>query len=124
MEVEEMVAAEAERPAEGPQGAASYVLSKLQAELEAPSPSDLLPRVREVLDAVRQSLALLHALRSALELPAAAGMQECADAAAHSHAAATRLAQQARELCELLQVPSAEGLVPAVHQLLDRVARP
>ena len=57
------------------------VLAKLQAELEAADPTDLLPRVREVLEAVRQGHALLHALRTALALPAAASMHECAAAA-------------------------------------------
>tara|TARA_B100000780_G_scaffold264019_1_gene218335 strand:- start:324 stop:488 length:165 start_codon:yes stop_codon:yes gene_type:complete len=52
-----------------------------------------------VLEAVRQGHALLHALRTALALPAAASMHECAAAAARAHAAAATLSAQAQRLC-------------------------
>jgi len=95
------------------------VLAKLQAELEAADPTDLLPRVREVLEAVRQGHALLHALRTALALPAAASMHECAAAATRAHAAAATLSAQAQRLCELLELRGPDALVPAVQRLVD-----
>ena len=102
LELRQLVTAEAEAAARlresggAPPGAARHVLAKLQAELEAADVTALLPRVREVLEAVRQGHALLHALRTALALPAAASMHECAAAATRAHAAAATLSAQAR----------------------------
>ena len=54
-------------------------------------------RPLQMLEAVRQGHALLHALRAALALPAAASMQECAAAAARAHSTAATLSAQVRQ---------------------------
>ena len=130
LEVEEMVRSEGDRfagtafGASGPpEGAVEFVVKKLQAELEVASLADVLPRVRDLSNALRASLDFLKSLRGALRLPDDASMHECSDAASRHTEVASQLTAQVRLLCEMLQVRSVEALVPAAEQLLGRAAR-
>ena len=130
LEVEEMVRSEGDRfagtafGASGPpEGAVDFVVKKLQAELEVAALTDVLPRVRDLSNALRASLDFLKSLRGVLRLPDDASMHECSDAAGRNTEVASQLTAQVRLLCEMLQVRSVEALVPAVQQLIGRTAR-
>ena len=119
-EVEAMVAAEAERgtaPGSTPRGVAQHVLQRVQAELDVSSIGEITPRIGELTRAARYSVTLIRRLRTSLDLDEDASVEECLGAASRAAKGAEQLGSLVGHLCALLEVGSAEAVVPAVRQL-------